>query len=121
MNTSAHFFFAALVTAGFFYCIHHMFTIGFPPENKDALNSLLGVLTTIFTLQMNFYFGSSSASKAKDETISEIAKAAPPAPVPAPPAPPAPPSPPINIPNANTVTVETKDGNVNINPKEDNI
>lgn len=68
---------ALIVAGGFFFCIYHMMTASFPAENKDALNSLLGVLTTIFTLQMNFFFGSSSASKSKDDTINAIAAAAP--------------------------------------------
>lgn len=80
---------------------------GFPPENKDALNSLMGVLTTIFTLQQNFFFGSSSGSVAKDETIGAIASM-----------PATNNAAPINIPNADTVSVQTKEGDVTVNPKE---
>ncbi len=92
IKNSAQVTLALLVSFGFFFCIFYMLRWDFPATNKDALNSLLGVLTTIFTLQMNFFFGSSSASKAKDETISAIAQAAP-----------------VTIPSA-------KEGNVNITP-----
>lgn len=73
---SAQIILALLTAAGFFFCIFHMLTSEFPKDNKDALNSLLGVLTTIFTLQMNFFFGSSSTSKMKDETVADIARSA---------------------------------------------
>lgn len=96
----------ALITAfGFFFCIVHMLKWGFPQDNKDALNSLLGVLTTIFTLQQNYFFGSSSASRTKDETISEIAKSSPITPSPLPP---------ISIPDAKTVSVKTESGDVKV-------
>ncbi len=104
MKGSAQIFLAILVSCGFFGCIFYMLGWGFPPENKDALNSLMGVLTTIFTLQQNYFFGSSSGSRSKDDTLNEIAnKVAPPQPV--------------NIPNAETVTVATESGNINVNPE----
>lgn len=77
MKGSAQIVLALIVAAGFFFCIFYMLCWGFPAENKDALNSLMGVLTTIFTLQQNFFFGSSSGSVAKDETIGAIAAATP--------------------------------------------
>lgn len=99
---------ALIVSFGFFFCIFYMLKWNFPEDNKDALNSLLGVLTTIFTLQMNYFFGSSSASKAKDETISDIAKL-----------PIVPSTKPIIIPDAKTVSVATETGDVNVSPKGD--
>lgn len=77
VKNAAPIVFALIVSAGFFTCIFFMLNKTYPPENKDALNSLLGVLTTIFTLQMNFFFGSSASNKAKDETIFDIAKSTP--------------------------------------------
>jgi hypothetical protein len=74
MKNSAQIILALITSAGFFFCVFYMLNFEYPAQNKDALNSLLGVLTTIFTLQMNFFFGSSSASRAKDETISEITR-----------------------------------------------
>lgn len=66
-----------IVTFGFFFCIFYMLKWGFPAENKDALNSLMGVLTTIFTLQQNFFFGSSSGSAAKDAVLGSMAQSSP--------------------------------------------
>lgn len=82
-----------------------MLVYKFPAENKDALNALMGVLTTIFTLQQNYFFGSSSASRTKDETIGAIAQAT------------TVPSSPINIPNADSVNVKTESGDVSIDSK----
>ncbi len=98
---------ALITTLGYFSCVFYMLRWGFPAENKDSLNSLMGVLTTIWTLQMNFFFGSSSASKEKDDTISEMLKASP-----------ANNNSPVNIPNADTVTVKTESGDVNVTKKD---
>lgn len=105
MRNSAQVTLAIIVTFCFFFCIFFMLKWEFPITNKDALNSLLGVLTTIFTLQMNFFFGSSSASKAKDDIIGDIAKI---------PVAPTSPTSPINIPDAKTVTVKTETGDVTV-------
>lgn len=110
VKDNAPIFFAFLVTCGFFFCVYRLQTAEFPPSNKDQLNQLIGVLVTIWTLQMQWFFGSTAANKAKDETISDIAKM-PAAPVgPVAPAAPAP----VNIPNAESVLVQTKEGNVNV-------
>lgn len=77
MKNSSQIVLALITSSGFFFCLGYMLKFGFPPDNKDALNGLLGVLTTIWTLQMNWFFGSSSSTKAKDETISQIAKSNP--------------------------------------------
>lgn len=100
---------ALITSAGFFGCLFWMLKFGFPVENKDALNSLLGVLTTIWTLQMNWFFGSSSSTKAKDDTISDIAKA-----VPVVSGTGGSSGAGINIPGAESVKVETKEGNINV-------
>lgn len=100
-KNSSQIILALLTAIGFFICIFWMLEWGFPQENKDALNSLLGVLTTIFTLQQNYFFGSSSASRVKDETISDFAKTANP-------------TPPINIPGAQEVSVKTETGDISL-------
>lgn len=94
---------ALIVTAGFFACILFMLTHAYPSDNKDQINAALAVLATIFTLQMNYFFGSSSASKAKDEVIGEIAKA--------------PVTQPMTILSAESVSNETKEGNINVTQK----
>ncbi len=109
MKGSAQIVLALIVAFGFFFCIFYMLTWGFPPENKDALNSLMGVLTTIFTLQQNFFFGSSSGSVAKDETIGAIAASSPVG---------TGAGAPITIPDAKSVSVKTESGDVNLTPKE---
>ena len=94
---SAQVMLALIVTSGFFFCIVYMLRWGFPQENKDALNALMGVLTTIFTLQQNFFFGSSSGSAAKDAIMGSIAQSS---------------SPAVNISNTDKVT-----GNINLDSK----
>lgn len=105
MKNSSQIILALMVSSGFFFCIFFMLNKEFPAANKDALNSLLGVLTTIFTLIMNFFFGSSSSSKQKDETIGAIATDKPPVKS-------------VTIPNAEAVTVKTESGDVNLTQKE---
>lgn len=64
-------------------------------------NSSLGVLATIFTLQMNYFFGSTSGSKAKDDTIAAAL----------------PQNNPASMPDIEKVSVKTATGGVTINPK----
>lgn len=72
MKDIAQIFFCSMTILGFSYCIFHMMNTEYPAQNKDQLNQLIQVLITIFTLQMNFFFGSTASSKAKDETIRTI-------------------------------------------------
>lgn len=104
MKNSAQIALAFITVSGFFFCIFFLFRWDYPAQNKDALYSLLGVLTTIFTLQMNYFFGSTSASKAKDDTIGAMAAAAPT-------------NSSVVVPDAKDVSVTTAGGDVNINPK----
>lgn len=43
-----------------------------PAENADAIMLLLGALTASVTAVVQFYFGSSSQSRAKDDTIKSL-------------------------------------------------
>lgn len=95
---------AFLTTLGFFGCIFYVLHWGFPAENKDQLNQLLGVLMTIFTLQMNYFFGSTSGSKAKDDVIGSIAQSVPSGTG----------TGTVSIPDAKNVSVKTETGDVNI-------
>ncbi len=106
-KNSSQIILSLITTTGFFFCIFYMLKWEFPAANKDALNALMGVLTTIFTLQQNFFFGSSSGSIAKDDTISAIAQSSNPA------------SAPITIPDAKTVSVKTESGDVTLTSKEE--
>lgn len=67
---------ALITTFGLFFCIFYMLKWAFPPEIKEQLSVFTQLLGTIWTLQMNFFFGSSSASKSKDDALSDIAKTA---------------------------------------------
>lgn len=46
-----------------------------PPENKEPLEIVLGVMGTAFGGVIGYYFGSTSASREKDQTISNLATA----------------------------------------------
>lgn len=43
-----------------------------PAANKDMLNTLLGLLGAGFSGIVGYYFGSSSSSREKDQTISAL-------------------------------------------------
>ncbi len=64
---------ALITTIGFFGCLWILAYKELPQGNKDLLNILLGVLATSFTTQMQYFFGTTSSSKAKDETIAAVA------------------------------------------------
>jgi hypothetical protein len=67
-----------------------LFFVTIPTPNKDVLNTVIGVLVgTGFGSVVGYYFGTSSSSKAKDETISTLLLPTPPPVAPAPPAHPA--------------------------------
>lgn len=74
MKGSAPIVLALITTFGLFFCIFYMLKWGFPEQIKDQLSVFTQLLGTIWTLQMNFFFGSTAASKDKDATISDIAK-----------------------------------------------
>lgn len=105
---------AIFLTIGFFGFIYLLFvSTEIPKENSAQLNILLGGIAAVWAKAISFFYDSSASSKAKDEVIGEIAKTAPtgtgngngk--------------SAPINIPNAEVVKVETKEGDVNIASKQ---
>lgn len=70
----------------------------YPPEIKEQLNAFTQLLGTIWTLQMNFFFGSSASSAAKDAIMGSIAQQSAPA---------------VNITNTDKVT-----GNINLDTKQ---
>lgn len=62
---------AMLVTIGYFGALGVMLKWGLPKEvaGNEALLLIMGGLTTAFGALINFYFGSSVSSRAKDETL----------------------------------------------------
>lgn len=47
-----------------------------PDKNHDILLVLVGILTTSIGVIVNFFFGSSSSNKAKDDSIATLAQTA---------------------------------------------
>ena len=64
---------ALLIVMGFFYILYHLLSAPIPPENKDLVNVLLGVLSgTGFAAVISYYFGSSIGSRNKENTIEKL-------------------------------------------------
>lgn len=66
---------AILVTLGFFGLLGLMLFRGFPPSSAQVLDIMTGSLGTAWITIIGFYFGSSSGSEQKSQTLAEIAKA----------------------------------------------
>lgn len=60
---------AIFITFGFFGILLWMMVMGLPKTGIEALLMMVGSLTTAFTGVMQFYFGSSAGSKAKNELL----------------------------------------------------
>lgn len=62
---------ALALAASFFVLLFLMLTRTIPDANKDAFNILLGMLGGSLATVMTYYFGSSSGSAKKDETLAK--------------------------------------------------
>ena len=71
----------ALIVLCFFILMIALSIFPVPPENKDLLNTVVGGLIGAFITIVTYYFGSSSSSAKKDETISNIAQNTPQTPI----------------------------------------
>lgn len=106
MKNAAPIMFGLIIMIAFLYVIWSLLNHTYPAENKDQLNSMLEFLKNAALIVVGFFFGASASSKAKDETISDIAKTAPIS------------TGPTTILSAETVKNETKEGDINVTPKE---
>lgn len=62
------------ITLGFFGILAYMMKCDIPPANKTELDLILGSLGTAWIAVVSYYFGSSSGSRAKDDTIGNMAR-----------------------------------------------
>jgi hypothetical protein len=63
----------SLVVVGFFALLILLIMSAVPESNMDLLNLVVGALIGTFSSVVNYYFGSSAGSAAKEKTISDIA------------------------------------------------
>jgi hypothetical protein len=57
---------------GFFGILTALIFVEIPPTAKDVLYVMIGVLGTLVTGVVQYYFGSSSGSSSKSETITQL-------------------------------------------------
>jgi membrane-bound ClpP family serine protease len=62
---------ALLITVGFFGILIWMLVKGMPATGTEALLMMLGALGTAWTGVVNFYYGSSAGSKAKNDMLAQ--------------------------------------------------
>lgn len=65
---------AALVVVCFFALLYIMIFEAVPDNNKDMMNLIVGSLIGAFTMVVNYFFGSSTGSKAKTEFLMKNGK-----------------------------------------------
>jgi VIT1/CCC1 family predicted Fe2+/Mn2+ transporter len=63
---------AGVVCFGFFGTLIGLLLYGLPSRGQDAVLILLGALSAAFTAIVNYYYGSSSGSKAKEQIIDQM-------------------------------------------------
>lgn len=63
-----------LIVLGFYAAIFAVFQVHDDSVDKDILYMMLGILGSGFTAVLNYYLGSSSSSRRKDESISNMTK-----------------------------------------------
>lgn len=103
MKGTAPIILALITTLGFFFCVFFTLKWPFPESNKEIIYTMIGSLGTVWVMQMQSFFGTTTGSRVKDDTINHMVKSA------------ATSSSPVTIPDANKVTVETKEGDINVN------
>jgi hypothetical protein len=66
---------AYIVTAGFFGMLVFMLFKPIPPENRDIVNIMLGVLGSTFGGIVGYYYGSTKGSEAKSAMLAQASPA----------------------------------------------
>lgn len=65
---------AYVITAGYFSILGYIVAYGIPTQGHDAILMLLGTLTTAWLGACTYYYGSTSKSQTKDNTIASLSK-----------------------------------------------
>jgi hypothetical protein len=65
---------AALIVGGYIAVQWFLLTHVVAPEMREIVKRSLGMLDAALGLVLGFYFGSSSSSRAKDDTIQALSK-----------------------------------------------
>ena len=68
-TATARYILAAIVIAGYFGTLHALLRWGIPQVNSEPIWILIGGLQIAFAAVVQYFFGSSSGSTAKDATI----------------------------------------------------
>lgn len=110
MKNAAPIMFGLIIMGAISFVIYSLLTHQYPSENKDQINSIIEFLKNAALIVVGFFFGSSASGKQNAEALSTIAQGATGT------GDGAPKPPPINIPAAETVKVETANGDVNVTP-----
>lgn len=63
---------AFMIVGGFFGVLAYLMANGVPQEGNEVILMVVGALVSLTSLVGNYYFGSSTGSKAKDQVIADL-------------------------------------------------
>ena len=72
-TATARYILAALIIAGYFGTLHALLRWGIPQVNSEPIWILIGGLQIAFAAVVQYFFGSSSGSTAKDAVLAKQA------------------------------------------------
>lgn len=70
-TATARYVLATIILAGYFGTLHALLRLGIPQVNSEPIWILIGGLQIAFAAVVQYFFGSSSGSTAKDATIAK--------------------------------------------------
>ena len=73
LKDSFQYLLASLIVLGFFMVVWFVLNKALPAENQRVADIIFGALIANFNNVVNYFFGSSKGSQAKDDTIAKIA------------------------------------------------